>query len=117
VCEYLNLGDQLFNTYTDEFKRSHKDQIQETLMNVYNLVEYEVDRINGPRLEKQNFSRNKTIEISLFHYKAYKEAVPRIERIRDEELMSEMNVLELFVIDLKLLKYGLDDRDYHQAIN
>lgn len=115
MCEYLNISDELYGVFTDEFKRSHKDEIIDTMIKINNIVDEYLNKDKANRQPKQVLSRTKTIEIILFHQSVLRDAIHRIERIRDQELATEMRILEQFVVDLKLIKYGVDDRDYHEA--
>ena len=60
-------------------------------------------------------SKKKALDIFFHNQKLLQAASRRIERLRDQELKCEMEVMQIFVDDLFMIKFGISMVEYNQA--
>lgn len=60
-------------------------------------------------------TKKKTLEILLDDFKNRRAGYTKIVRLRDQELQTEMKVLDIFLVDLKMIKYEIGEKEYNAA--
>ena len=66
-------------------------------------------------VKKTELTKESAVDIFIFTQKVKQSQAARINRVRDEELQIELNILDMFVADLLLLKYNVVGIELEQA--